>query len=114
MEVYISDLVIRPLNESPFSQEHAKKTEGSADKVCWICTLPLGRKKGPQHLRKSRDHVIPQVKGGRFILGNIRWAHCWCNSTRGHHDLTPEIVSLCQDKIRKSLQSLGWNGGPWC
>lgn len=60
--------------------------------LCWICRLPLGNQHSHDDLRKSRDHVIPRSKGGHSVLeGNIRWAHRWCNSARGHAEVTAKM-----------------------
>ncbi len=66
---------------------------------CWICGLGIGNKRDPDALRKSLDHVVPKKFGGEFLPGNLKWAHRWCNSRRGHGDLTPELVAECKAKI---------------
>jgi hypothetical protein len=59
--------------------------------ICWICELPLGNPHSHDDLRRSRDHVRPIRHGGRWEIGNIRWAHRWCNSSRGTAIVTEDL-----------------------
>ena len=83
--------------ETEFSRQMA--TLSADGKSCWICLLPLGTRHDHAELLKSRDHVVPQMDGGNHLTGNIRWAHRWCNSTRGHHPLSLEIIRRCREYV---------------
>lgn len=86
--------------ESPFSANHALKTVNSGNTTCWICMFPIGKNNGSVYLRRSRDHVLPRKLGGRSITeGNIRWAHRYCNSRKGHSNITPELVEECREFV---------------
>lgn len=93
--------------EPEYSKERARVATVIGGNICWICLLPLGKKKGHESLRRSMDHVIPCEDGGSWIAcGNIRTAHRWCNSRRGHHQVTPELVEICQHKIQALLSKV--------
>ncbi len=67
--------------------------------TCWICELPLGNKRQHSDLQRSRDHVIPKHCGGAYMDGNVRWAHRWCNSSRGHFEVTEEMRIKFREKM---------------
>lgn len=64
---------------------------------CWICGLRIVSN-GPDELRRSKDHIVPKCQGGG-ITGNIKYAHRWCNSKRGHAEVTDGMCS----EFRESL-----------
>jgi 5-methylcytosine-specific restriction endonuclease McrA len=62
------------------------------DWTCLLCSRPVDRSADPQSdWYPSLDHILPQSKGGKHTLENLRAAHRWCNSVRGddrfHQDL---------------------------
>lgn len=75
-----------------------------SDKVCWLCEMEFGDIFSP--LRKTRDHVIPKVKGGQRTRDNIRAAHRLCNEMRGHQDVTEGLKRRCRKAVL-SLLSVG-------
>ena len=90
---------MRVVTESNFSKAHAALTPRGS---CWICHIRFV-KKGPRALQKTRDHVIPLSRGGRFLLGNIRFAHALCNERKADGTVTSELVAWCQMEITELI-----------
>ena len=70
------------------------------DKTCWICHQPVALEDA------SRDHVVPQSKGGTNRLTNLKTAHKACNHRRGDND---EPAYLPKKKNRSAVSHAAIN-----
>ena len=67
---------------------------------CHLCGLPTESRWG--HWAATIDHLIPQSKGGKHTLENLRLAHFLCNVIRGNWDITDEVRAECRKQILKA------------
>jgi hypothetical protein len=73
------------------------------ESTCWICgfpVFPVPKNDRVHHgIRASVDHVGEE---------ELRLAHAWCNSRRGHKDapLTDQIRLTCRNHIKDKYR--GW------
>ncbi len=81
------------------------KLEGRDGPLCHICELPMSFRyvSGGLDITASIDHLSP-TRPRSNTIGGLKLAHRWCNSRRQHEPITPELVGVCQERIKPILE----------
>jgi 5-methylcytosine-specific restriction endonuclease McrA len=69
--------------------------------LCWLCDTPMILTKKDVDLAATFDHLVALRNGGTWELTNLKLAHRFCNSRRGHAPITrisPPYVPTEADK----------------
>lgn len=95
-----------------------KRGRGAVDRLwqaqngcCFHCGKPMKKGGGNHPLRRSREHLIPQSRGGNG-KPVIVLAHRSCNSARGNPEPTEDEI-VRAEAIYAVIGAHFWDGRPY-